>query len=51
VREAEVEAGNDGALAGVAVHKRHGNGLAAEQYVTMTLEALASILTGERKTH
>ena len=51
VREAEVEAGNDGALAGVVVHKRHGNGIAAEQYVTMTLEALASILTGERKVH
>lgn len=37
VTEAQVEAGNDSALAGVVVHKRRGKGEARDQYVTLTL--------------
>ncbi len=44
VREAEVEAINDGALAGVVIHKRSRYGKAAEQYVTMTARDLVAIL-------
>lgn len=47
-REAETERGNDDALAGVIVHKRHGKGDPAEQWVTCTLRDLVAILTGER---
>jgi len=46
--EAEAERINDEALAGVIVHKRHGKGKAGEQWVTMTLADLTSILTGKR---
>lgn len=48
-REAEVERGNLDALAGVVIHKRHGNGNIAEQWVTMTLGEFAAILTGSRE--
>jgi Holliday junction resolvase len=48
IREAEVERVNDGALAGVVVHKRHGKGKPADQLVTMTLADLVAILTGVR---
>lgn len=44
VAEAHVEAENDDALIGVVVHKRHGNGDPADQWVTMTLADLAIIL-------
>lgn len=49
--EAEAERGNADALASVVVHKRKGRGAKSfgETYVTMTLEDLAAILTGERK--
>jgi hypothetical protein len=46
--EAEAERVNDGALAGVIVHKRHGKGKAGEQWVTMPLADLVAILTGTR---
>jgi len=46
--ETEAERGNDDALAGVIVHKRHGKGDPAEQWVTMTLADFAAILTGNR---
>lgn len=46
--EVEVERGNDDALAGVIVHKRHGRGLPEDQWVTMTLGELVAILTGHR---
>ena len=46
--EAEVERGNDGALAGVVVHKRRGKGRAADQWVTMTLGDFAALLKGDR---
>lgn len=46
--EAEEERGNDDALAAVVVHKRHGKGVAAEQWVTCTLRDFVAILTGCR---
>jgi hypothetical protein len=48
VREAEVERGNDDALVGVVVHKRHGNAKPADQWVSMTLGELVTILTLNR---
>lgn len=47
-REAQVEAGNDGALVGVVVHKRHGTGDVGKQWVSMTVDDLVAILTGQR---
>jgi len=47
-REAEVERGNDDALAGVVVHKRHGSGKPGEQWVTMTVDQLIALITEER---
>ena len=47
--EAEVERGNDDAVAGIVVHKRHGKGQAQDQWVTMTLADLVSIMTGSRE--
>lgn len=46
--EAELERGNDDAVAAVVVHKRHGKGRAADQWVTCTLADLVGLLTGER---
>lgn len=51
IKEAEIERANDDAVtqstvAGVVVHKRHGNGRAAEQYVSMTLETFVTLLEG-----
>lgn len=43
-REARVEAVNDGAPVGVVVHKRHGSAKASEQWVSMTLEDLVTLL-------
>lgn len=46
--ETEIERGNDDALAGIIVHKRHGKGSPADQWVTMTLADLTALLTGSR---
>ena len=46
--EAETERGNDDALAGVIIHKRHGKTSPAQQWVTMTLHEFLAILDGER---
>lgn len=46
--EAEVERGNDDAIAGVIAHKRHGKGQAADQWITMTLADFVALLTGGR---
>lgn len=46
--EAEVERGNDDALAGLIVHKRHGNAKPEDQWVTMTLGELVALLNGNR---
>lgn len=49
VRQAEIERGNDDGLAGLVVHKRHGVGALGDQYVTMRLDDLVALLTGERR--
>lgn len=46
--EAEVERGNDDALAGMVVHKRHGKGRAEDQWVTMTVGELVALLNLNR---
>ena len=46
--EAEAERGNDDALAGIVIHKRHGKTSPAQQWVTMTLHEFLAILDGER---
>lgn len=46
--EAEVERGNDDALAGLIIHKRHGKGRPEDQWVTLTLGELVALLTGTR---
>lgn len=48
VTEAEIERGNDDAIAGLVVHKRRGKGQALDQYVTCTVRDLVALLTGER---
>ena len=46
--EVEIERGNDDALAGIIIHKRHGKASAGEQWVTMTAANLVALLTGSR---
>lgn len=46
--EAEAERGNDDALAGIVVHKRHGKGQPGDQWVTMTVDNLVALITGAR---
>lgn len=47
ISEAHTQAGNDDALAGVIVHKRHGVGAPGKQWVTMTVDDLIALLSGE----
>jgi hypothetical protein len=47
--EAETERGNDDAVAGLIVHKRHGRGDPADQWVSCTLADLVALLTGHRE--
>lgn len=49
--EAHTEAGNDDALVGVVVHKRTGVGDPGRQWVTLTVDDLLALLTGERHGH
>lgn len=46
--EAETERGNDDALAGAVIYKRHGRGQAADQIVVMTITDLIALITGAR---
>lgn len=46
--EAEIERGNDDAVAALVVHKRHGKGAPGEQLVTLRLADLVALLTGTR---
>lgn len=46
-REAHTEAGNDDAMIGVVVHKRHGVGDPMQQWVSMTVADLVAIITGQ----
>ncbi|GMA26169.1 hypothetical protein GCM10025864_39280 [Luteimicrobium album] len=48
VREAEIERGNDDAIAGIVVAKRMRNADPGAQYVLMTVRDLVALLTGER---
>jgi hypothetical protein len=49
--EAHTEAGNDDALTGVVVHKRNRVGEPGRQWVTMTVDDLAALITGQRHGH
>ncbi|VEG28020.1 PDDEXK family nuclease [Actinomyces howellii] len=46
--EAEIERGNDDAIAGLVVHKRHGVAAPGDQWVTLTLRDLVALLNGRR---
>lgn len=46
--EVEIERGNDDAQVGLIAHKRHGNNVPGDQWVSMTLRDLVALLTGER---
>jgi hypothetical protein len=46
--EAEIEAGNDDALAGIVVAKRRGTTDPGSQIVLMTLDNLIALFTGEK---
>jgi hypothetical protein len=48
VNEAEIERGNDDALAGLVAHKRRGHADPLDQYVTCTVRDLVALLTGAR---
>jgi hypothetical protein len=48
--EAEIERGNDDALAGIVIAKRRGTSDPGAQYVLMTVNDLTALLTGERPT-
>lgn len=48
VAEAEVERVNDGAVAGIVIHKRVGNSAGLEQWVTLTVADLIALLTDTR---
>lgn len=49
--EAHTEAGNDDALVGVVVHKRHGIADPGRQWVSMTVDDLLALMTGEKHGH
>lgn len=46
VEEARIEAGNDDAIIGAVVHKRRGTAKPGEQYVTITVDDLITLLAG-----
>ncbi|MGW6017829.1 hypothetical protein ACWFNS_07485 [Oerskovia enterophila] len=48
-REAQLEAGNDDALAGVVVAKRRGSTNPLDQWVHMTVRDLVALITGQRQ--
>lgn len=47
--ETEIQRGNDDAGVGIIAHKRHGKGQPGDQWVTMTLDDLIALITGEPK--
>lgn len=49
IAEAHIEAGNDDALLGVVIAKRHGITNPAHQWVHMTVSDLVALITGERQ--
>jgi hypothetical protein len=48
IREAELEAGNDDAIAGIVIAKRRGTTRPGEQWVLMDVDSLIALITGER---
>jgi len=48
IAEAQIEAGNDDALAGVVVHKRRGTTNVGRWYVAMTVDELVALITGQK---
>lgn len=48
IAEAETERGNDDAVAGVVISKRHGNANPGDQWVHMTLTDFVALITGSR---
>lgn len=48
VGEASTETGNDDALVGLVIHKRVGTAHPGDQYVTMTVDNLIALLSGQR---
>ena len=46
--EAKLEAENDGSVAGLVVHKRHGNAKPGDQWVTCTVDDLIAVLKAAR---
>lgn len=51
IKEAHVEANNDDALVGFVIHKRHGVSGPGHQWVTMTVDDLLALITGQRHGH
>lgn len=49
MKQTETERGNDDALAGLIIHKRHGKANPADQWVTTTLRELTALLNGYRE--
>lgn len=50
VHEAHTEADNQGAAAGIIIHKRHGRSAPADQWVTTTAADLTAILNNQEGT-
>lgn len=48
INEAQIEAANDDAIAGIVVAKRKGTTYPGEQWVLMTVDDLIALITGER---
>lgn len=48
IKEAETEAGNDDAIAGIVIAKRRGTTRPGEQWVLMDVNSLIALITGER---
>lgn len=46
VDEAQIEAGNDDAILGAVIHKRRGTAQPGEQYATITVDDLITLLAG-----
>lgn len=49
-KEADAERGNDDALCGLVIHKRHGKGDPLDQWVHMTVRELIALIGGSRIT-
>lgn len=48
IKEAELEAGNDDAIAGIVIAKRRGTTKPGEQWVLMDVNSLIALITGDR---